>query len=100
MIGFIEYNNIGAIDNEASISVDANNAVAYTVPAGKKGVSIQNVGNKQCWYGGSSVDPATNKGNKMFQNQSLVYKNVKNTFKIYFLCAAGSSTTLGVVNHS
>jgi len=98
MITFIEYNNVGAIASEAAVSVDAT-AVAYTVTAGKKGVSFQNVGSKVAWYGGANVAPASNIGNKLFQSQGLVYKGVKNTFKVYFRCAAGESTTIGVVNH-
>ena len=98
MITFIEYNNIGAIASEAPISVD-DTGISYTVPAGKKGVSFQNVGNKISWYGGENVAPVSNIGNKLFQNQGLVYKGVKNTFKVYFKCAAGETTTIGVVNH-
>ncbi len=98
MITFIEYSNIGAIASEAAVSVDEN-AIAYTIPAGKKGVSLQNLGTKAVWYGGTNVAPASNIGNKLFQNAALVYKGVKNSFKIYFRCAAGETSTIGVVNH-
>ena len=99
MITFIEYNNIGAVTDVAGISASGTIA-SYTIPAGKKGISFQNVGNKIAWYGGSTVDPTTNRGNKLFQNQSLVYKNVKNSFEIYFKCAAGETTIIGVVLHA
>lgn len=98
MISFIEYNNVGAIAAEAPISVDEN-GISYTIPAGKKGVSFQNVGSKIAWYGGSTVAPASSIGNKLFVNQGLVYKGVKNSFTIYFKCAAGETTTIGVINH-
>lgn len=99
MITFIEYNNVAAINSEAAISVDAVGAVAYTIPVGKKGVTFQNVGTGISWYGGSNVDPATLIGIKLFKNQGLVFKNVKKTFKIYFLCAAGVTTSIGVINN-
>ena len=99
MITFIEYNNISAINSEAAISVDAAGAVAYTIPAGKKGVTFQNVGSKNCWYGGSNVNPTTKIGIKLFRNQGLVFKNVKRTFKIYFKCGGSDSTSVGVINN-
>lgn len=98
MIGFLEYNNVGAIGSEAVINVDSA-GIAYTVTAGKKGVSFQNVGSKIAWYGGSNVHVVNKIGNKLFQNQGLVYKGVKNTFKIYFKTATGDTTTIGVINH-
>lgn len=98
MITFIEYNNIGAIADETRITVDAV-GTSYTIPAGRKGVSFQNVSGDVCWYGGSAVDPTTHRGNKLFPRQGLVYKNVKNSFTIRFRCAAGESCYIGVVNH-
>ena len=98
MITFIEFNNIGAIQSETSVSVDTT-AIAYTVTAGKKSVSFQNVGSKAVWYGGSNVSPSANIGNKLFPNGGIVYKGVKSTFKIYFRCGAGDSSSIGVVNH-
>src|SRR3990167_10863730 len=98
MINFIEYNNVGLINSEAAISIDTN-AVAYTVTAGKKGVSFQNLGTKAVWYGGSNVVPASNIGNKLFPNASLVYKGVKSTFKVYFVCGVCDTSTIGVLNH-
>ncbi len=99
MISFIEFNNIGLINDEAKISVDSAGATAYTIEAGKKGISFQNTGSSIVWYGGSTVDPANVRGNKLFPNQSLVYKNVSNRFVIYFKCEAGDSSTISPVNH-
>ena len=99
MINFIEFNNISAIGSEAAISVDDSGAVSYTIPVGKKGVTFQNVGSKNCWYGGSNVDPDTKVGIKLFRNQGLIFRNVKKTFKIYFLCGTGDSTSVGVINN-
>ena len=99
MISFIEFNNISAIGSEAKISVDGVGAVSYTIPAGKKGVSFQNVGSKIAWYGGDNVSPADSIGVKLFVNQTLSFKNVKNTFKIYFKCAVADTTSIGVVNY-
>ncbi|KKU09828.1 MAG: hypothetical protein UX14_C0035G0008 [Parcubacteria group bacterium GW2011_GWF1_45_5] len=98
MINFIEYNNVGQINSGAAISIDTT-AVAYTVAAGKKGVSFQNLGTKAVWYGGSNVAPASNIGNKLFPNATLAYKGVKSTFKVYFICGAGDTSTIGVVTH-
>ena len=99
MITFIEYNNISTINSEAPITVDDTGAIPYTIPAGKKGVSFQNVGAKNCWYGGSNVDPAASIGIRLFRNQKLIFRNVKKTFKIYFLCETGDSTSVGVINN-
>lgn len=99
MISFIEFNNISAISEEVAISVGHSAAVAYAIPAGKKGVSFQNVGSKIAWYGGAGVDPSTNRGVKLFSNQTLVFKNVKNSFTIYFLCGGTDTTSIGVVNY-
>lgn len=99
MITFIEYNNVGAIADEAAVSVGNSSATYYDIPVGKKGVSLQNVGGKIIWYGGSSVDPSNNRGNKLFPNQTLIYKNVKSAFRIYFLCGGTDTSTMGVVNH-
>lgn len=98
MITFIEYNNIGAIADEAKISVDSAGA-SYTIPAGKKGVSFQNVGTKIIWYGGSTVDPVAKRGNQLFPNQGLVYKNVNKRFTIYFKTGGSDTSEVGVVNH-
>lgn len=99
MISFIEYNNISAINSEAKISVDAVAAVAYTVVAGKKGVSFQNTGSKNCWYGGSNVNPGASVGVRLFRNQGLVFKNIKKTFKIYFKCGGTNTTGVGVITN-
>ena len=99
MISFVEYNNVSAINSGAKISVTAGAAVPYTIPAGKKGVTFQNTGSKNCWYGGSNVMPADSVGIKLFRNQGLTFRNVKRTFKIYFKCATGDSTNVGVINN-
>lgn len=99
MINFIEYNNISAINSTSAISVDDAGAVSYTIPAGKKGVIFQNVGSKNCWYGGSNVNPGASVGIKLFRNQGLVFKNVKRTFKIYFKCGSSDSTSIGVITN-
>ena len=99
MITFIEFNNISAINSEAAISVDDSGSIPYTIPAGKKGVTFQNVGSKNCWYGGANVNPTSSIGIRLFRNQGLVFKNVKRTFKIYFKCGSGDSTSVGVINN-
>ncbi len=96
MISFIEYNNVGAITDEAAITVNITGN--YTITAGKKGVSLQNIGSKAVWYGGSTVDTAS-RGNILYPRQTIVYKNVKKTFKIYFQAAIANPSTIGVVTH-
>jgi len=100
MINFIEYNNLGSLSDEAPVSVDSAAAIAYTITAGKKGVSFQNVGSKVVWYGGINVNPATSRGHKLVPMQVLSYRNTKNTFKIYFKCESGDTSTIGVINYS
>lgn len=97
MIGIIVLDDIGAISSPAAMSVDSSGATAHNVSDNQKGVSFQNTGSGIAWYGGSNVDPATKRGNQLFPNQTLVYKNVKKSFSVYFKCAAGISTTISVV---
>ncbi len=99
MINFVEYNNISAIADEAKISVDSAGATSYTITAGKKGVNFQNTGTSIVWYGGSTIDPENLRGNKLFPNQSLTYKNVNQKFVIYFKCGSGETSTISSVNH-
>lgn len=100
MITFIEYNNVGAIGDEVKLTVNDAAITVYTVAAGKKGVSFQNTGASAVWYGGeTTVDPSAKRGNKLYPNQSLVYKGVKNTFRIGFKCETGGAAELAVVNH-
>ena len=100
VVGDLVFQNVGAITAVAALSVDSTGAVSYSITAGKQGVSFQNVGSKPAWYGGSTVDPASSLGNKLFPNQSLTYKNVKTDFVIYFKCAAAETTTIAIVEHA
>lgn len=100
VVGDLVFQNVGSIVSVAALSVDDSAAVAYTITADRQGVTFQNVGTKDVWYGDDTVAPASNKGVKLFRNQSLTYKNVKSTFKIYFKCATGDSTTIGVNEHN
>lgn len=98
-MGLIILDDVGALSDAAKISVTDAAAVSHTVTAGKKGVSLQNTGSDPVWYGGSTVDPGNNRGNKLFPNQAVFYRNVKDTFKIYFKCDTGETATISVVEN-
>lgn len=98
-LAYFPFADIGAISDVPKIDVVSATAISHSVTAGQRGVSFQNVGTKICWYGGSTVDPAAKRGNKLFPNQTLPYSNVKNDFDIYFRCGAGDTTEIGVVEY-
>ena len=98
-LAWFPFSDVGAISSLPKIDVVSASAISHPVTAGKKGVSIQNVGSKICWWGDSNVDPANSVGNKLFPNQTLYYENVKSSFDIYFRCASGDTTTLGANEH-
>lgn len=98
-LAYFPFDDVGAISDVAKIDVESASAISHTVTSGKKGVILQNTGDKLCWYGGSTVDPANKRGNKLFPNDVLPYRNVKTTFKIYFKCESGDTTTISPVEY-
>jgi len=88
--------NIGVTSSQTAINVTAT-AAKYTPPSGTRGIKLQVQGTDYVWEGGSNVDPATNKGIYWIVGETVVYDSISADFEIYFRCAAGKTSILGVV---
>jgi hypothetical protein len=88
--------NVGTISSQAKISV-TDVATQYTPPAGTRGVKFQVQGTSDVWEGGSGVSPATNNGIYWIPDEVAVYETISDNFSVYFRCAAGETSTIGVV---
>jgi len=93
------FDDVGAITHTAKLSVP-NTQVELTLTAGKRGISIQNVGSKIAWWGGTGLVPADKDGNQLFPNQTMLFRNVRHDFSIFFRCGGTDSTELGIVEYS
>lgn len=92
----IPFDQVGAISTAPTLSVTAAAIQSHTITSGKKGVILQIVSGSECWFGGSDIDPTTNKGNIMTPRMMLIFRNAKSTFKVYFKCAAGKTAEVGI----
>jgi len=97
---FAPVSNVGAITDQVKVSVTDSAATSASVTIGKKGVDLMNVGTAECWFGGSTVDPANSRGIKLLPNAVITVRETKNDFQIYFKCASGLSTTIGIVEYA
>lgn len=95
--GSVPIDTAGVVSNRAAITVTAV-AQEITIGAGLRSIEIQNTGTDLIYMGGSGVTDAT--GIKLFQNQGKLFMNVKDTFSIYFICAAGKTSTLRVIEYA
>lgn len=97
-VGFsaVALGDIGSISTQPPVSVDSAGATSLNISAGKSGIIIQNVGSSIVYFGGSNVSPATNYGCQLLPKVMLILK-AKDTFTVYFKCAAGETSTIGVV---
>lgn len=92
----IPFDQVGAISTAPTLSVTAASTQSHTVTADKKAVVFQPVSGAEVWFGGSDVNPATNKGNILIPRTLLIFRNVKSTFKVYFKCASGKTSEIGI----
>ncbi len=97
---FAPIDNVGAVSDQAPVSVTDAAATSVSVTIGKKGVQVMNVGTEECWFGGSTVDPSASRGIKLTPHSAIQIRNTTNDFKIYFKCASGLSTTIGVTEYA
>ena len=97
---FAAVNNVGKVSDQAEVSVTDAAAASASVTIGKKGVDLQNTGTEECWFGGSTVDPANGRGIKLPPNAVITVRESTNDFQIYFKCATGLATTIGIVEYS
>lgn len=96
---FAPLDNVGAVTDVPKVSVTDSAATSLSITIGKKGVDMMNVGTDECWFGGSTVDPANSRGIKLLPNAVITVRETTNDFQIYFKCASGLSTTIGVVEY-
>ena len=90
---------------EGSPSVHADSPKTITdaittvaISSGRRSIEIENRGGKDCFYGGSAVTSAN--GRTLYSNgESKTWINVKENWTVYFICAAGESTTLRIVEY-
>ncbi|MHA2068127.1 MAG: hypothetical protein ACXABY_27515 [Candidatus Thorarchaeota archaeon] len=91
------FDSPGPLRVATPISVVSASATEHPLTPGRAGIIFQNVGNKECWFGDSTVAPASNLGNILLPRASVMFVNVKSDFSVYFRCAAGDTTTIGIV---
>lgn len=99
-ISIATIDDVGAFNDVASLSIDSAAASSHIVTSGKKGVIFMNVGNNECWMGGSTVDPSASRGIIMLPRVYFLFRNVTADFRMYFKCAAGITTTVGVIEYA
>jgi len=92
----IPFDQVGALSSVSALSVTDAGTQSHTVTAGKKVVIFQVVSGKECWYGGLDVDPSANLGIIIMPRGMLIFRNVKSTFKVYFKCASGDTSEVGI----
>ena len=96
MITLAQFRNVGAISDVAKIEV-TDSATSHTITSGKKGVAFQNQGANICFYGGSTVDMDNNRGWELIPKTGVMFESCSSGFKVYFRCASGNTTDVGVV---
>lgn len=89
--------HIGAFSDSVPLSVTDSSSISHTISSGKRFIQFQNVGSASVWYGGSTVDPSTSRGNILLPHQTLCYREATSSFQVFFKCASGDSSTIGVV---
>lgn len=87
----------GELGDVAAISVTDSAATSHTISAGKTNVVFQNVGTSIVWMGGSTVDPGNTRGYKLLPQAAYAFISCKSSFKAYFKCDTGDSSTISVV---
>jgi len=89
--GSVSHRKVSVTDTESEV----------TVTAGKLGVTIQNIGSKILYIGGTGLDPSTpDYGISLVPRQQHIFGAVKSDFSFYVVCASGESTTLGVLEYA
>ena len=66
-----------------------------TITGGKKDMLVQNTGSNSIYMGNSSVTSAN--GFQMYSATSFLFENVNDSFTVSFICAAGQTSTLRIV---
>jgi len=94
--GFI-FKNITSFGDSPAISITDSSASSYTMSSGNSYALLQNVGDSIAWFGSSDVNPATGVGNYLVPGERLILEHAQAGVEVYFKCASGDTTTIGVV---
>ena len=89
----------GAISNQAPVSIGNVSATAITLTAGKTCMTIQNIGNAMVFIGGSGVT-SSSYAFKIVPMQIFDFGQVKSTFSFYAICAAATTSSIGVCEYA
>ena len=89
-------NEVGAASHRTAVTVTAT-AQEIIIGVGKKTIEFHNSGTNDIFYGGSGVDSA--KGIPIFIDEGKIFSKVNSTFSIYFVCAAGKTSTLRIIEY-
>ena len=95
-LGFVIIDSVGVTSHRTAITVTST-AQEITIGTGKRTIELQNVGTNVIYYGGSGVTSAS--GIKLFPNQSKPFSNVKDSFSIYLVCAAGETAECRIIEY-
>jgi hypothetical protein len=96
IIAYMPIKEVSAIETQACVDVDSSSATAFTIPAGYKGVQLQNHGDAVAWYGDDDVAPGTNRGAFIVPSEGIFFESVSSAFKIYFKTATGTAK-IGII---
>ena len=97
-LAFVPINLAGAASNRATQAIGNVTAWELTPTLGKRTIEIQNTGTNEVYFGGSGVTSAT--GIILRPQQGKIFANIQDTFSLYFICAAGETSTLRIVEYS
>lgn len=96
-IGFVIIDAVGVTSHRTAITVTST-AQEITIGVGKRTIEIFNNGTVAIYYGGSGV--TSSNGIKLFPNQSKPFSNVKDSFSIYLVCAAGETAECRIIEYT
>lgn len=98
MLGIAMMDDVGALSDVAAVSVTAS-ATSHTMTSGKRGVIYQNLGTKDVFIGGATVDGDSNRGILLYPGSMFQFRNAKEGHKAFFVCKTGDTSTIGVVEY-
>ena len=95
--GFVPVDTVAVASHRTEVSV-TDTATQITPTAGYRTLEIHNSGSNVIYYGGSGV--TSSNGIPIYPKQTKVYANVKDTFSVYLVAAAGANSTARIVEYT
>ncbi len=87
--GVVPIDTVGICATRAAVTATATRQ-QITMTSGYRTIELQNVGSNILYYGGSTVTDSN--GIRLYPNSTKIFANVKSTFSLYLVCAAGQTT--------